>query len=118
MKRPNLHDCQAEYEKTLYNHATRVAYCRCLDRIVRYFGPERNPADVFRHELPGFWDWMKQNYVQRPTTTYWVTRVGSAFYTWMDMYEYVPPDYNPFRRYRKRTVRPDPLIYDVAQFEE
>lgn len=93
-----LHSLQAQYEKTIYNKKTFRVYSQALSVMVDYFnGRTRRPEDVFRYEIPTLQEYLRKNRgLSEPTIIHYM-RVGSAFYSWMDMYEYVPPNYNPFR---------------------
>jgi len=102
--RNTLHSRQAEYEKTLYRKHIRNQYCYMLDRIVLFFGKDRAPEDVFRSDIPLLREHLTKTYgVKTLSSLAWYMRAGRAFYSWMDVMEYVPIGFNPFRVWVPRT---------------
>lgn len=102
-----LHSLQAEFEKTIYGERSKKMYAQCLTAMVDYFdGRTRRPEDVFRFEIPALREYLMKSRGIAESTVYYYMRVGSSFYSWMDLHEYVPPDYNPFRQYTKYKKRP------------
>jgi hypothetical protein len=114
MSRNTLHSRQAEYEKTIWNPTTRKQYAYILDRLVLFLGKDKAPEDVFRSEMPALRQHLREVYaIKTPMSMAMYMRVGRSFYNWMDIMEYVPIGFNPFRSWVRNMERAaEPLEFE------
>lgn len=102
-KHPSIGELQAPFEFTYadsHRRATWVYMCRGVQELVDYFGKDRKPEDIYRHQVEAYLNLLaaKRGLSQKSVDHY--RKAGSAFYTFMAMHQIIPSDLNPFKKLR------------------
>ena len=100
-----LSKLQAPYELSIRTRSTWLAYSRILDKIVTFFGPDKEPTDILRTDTDAFLEWIQKKYNPGPSFLRMHASVGSAWFGWMQWNDLVPLDFNPFRPFARKENR-------------
>lgn len=79
------------------NRGTWRIYADNVDKMVKYFGPDRKPDQIQRFQVEEFKEKLKETYAESTIAN--IISSCSSFYTWMIHMGFA--ETNPFRQYRK-----------------
>jgi site-specific recombinase XerD len=89
---------QGPYEASIANRNTWVEYSYHLDRMVKFFGPDRSPDDVFRQDVANFRAHLVEHHNYPEVRASRAISVGSSYWQWMNDMGFATT--NPFLRQR------------------
>jgi site-specific recombinase XerD len=81
--RPTLYRLQGPFEASILNIGTWSYYARALDRLIEFFGKDREPNDITREETKNYLAWLHDKYNLSERTITQHRRIASSFYKWM-----------------------------------
>ena len=101
---PSLKDLQLVFEGRYWGKASWRANSYRYDELMRYFGEDRRPRDIFRADVAAYREWSKKK--GRSNTTINATmQTFSSFYNYLNELELVEKDYNPWKGMLPKRIR-------------
>lgn len=113
---PTIGDLQAPFEFTYADSHAKTSWyttCNAIQVIVDYFGKDRLPEMIYRHQVAEFLKFLADKRGYKPTTIKRIRQVGSSFYTFLQYHEIIQMGINPF----KKLVLPKRMKPQNVQFE-
>ena len=101
MSKPKtLGELQAPFELThTKNRRTWDGVARDCEKIVKFLGKERAVDSVFKADVAALDAWMVEFGGYSDATRKGVIKTGSRWYKWMEDFEHIEFNFNPFLRY-------------------
>lgn len=106
-KPKTLGELQAGFEITFAKGNQRTWQARSyeLERLVSFFGKTRFVDSIFKADIETFEAWLWEHFACSPRRRRGYVLLGAQWYDWMEDHEYVEFNFNPFRRYLRRSTR-------------
>ena len=112
--RPTLARLQGPFEASILNLRTWENYAKCLDLLVEYYGPDKEPQHITRDSVKHYRAWLSEKKGFSEERIRKTISPASSFFAWMFLMEVEGVFVNPFRSL-SNGLGGHPLLYNLGK---
>jgi hypothetical protein len=101
---PSLLDLQRLWESQYHGKRSWLIMCKTYERWMKFFGPDRQPRDIFRSDIAAYKIWLSAKGWKDGSVTVEMERLR-RFYRVLDERELIEAGFNPATGMSPRRIR-------------